>query len=351
MQEQGKYLYTPYLRDGGLDSVIRGIVILIQAAVTMKRIPIIRRVTTAAYHRLDKLHKRTYIDYERYIDLPRTKIFKIGPEGGTKELAITLQYIHEQDFNDNLYSRNQVRYIDHTQIHDPENDKYPVICMLNPRYIAARKKLPELHERIDRGLNLSTSSPFLIILQPSKIVNDLTDIVLNHFGMTRESAEFLSSILYDLPKIKYSDMEFYCRDLNYYACMHVRYPGDVGDRLSRLVKKTPQRLSRPIKRVLKMIYERNHKNLPLYIMSSLNDVHYFDFLKPDYDIYSYTDFKELREQFTLKEEIDHNLLYAVEKNIMRYATVKILPLYRNKFILECPWQNPTSVFEEFLWGM
>ena len=349
MQEQGKYLYTPYLKGGGLDAVITDIVRLIQAALIMKRIPIIRQRVTSKAHRLDKLHKQTCIDWERYIDLPRTKIFKVGPKGSIKE-PTTLQYIYEQDFNDNLYSRNQVRYIDYTQVHDPENDNYPVICILNPRDISERKKLPELHEKRKGLLNLRTSPPFLIIFSPSKIVNDLTDIVLNHFGVTRERAESLSNILYDLPKIKYSDMEFYYKDLNYYACMHVRYGGNVNH-ASRLIKRTPQRLSMAIKRVLRVIYERNHKNLPLYIMSNIKDVHYFDFLKPDYDIYRYTDFKELREQFTLQEEIEHNLLYAVEKNIMRHATVKILPSSRNRFIFECPWQNTTSVFEEVLWGM
>ena len=172
MQEQGKYLYTPYLKRGGLDSVIGDIVTLIQAALTMKRIPIIKQRVTARTHRLDKSRKKRYIDWERYIDLSRTKIFKVGPKGSIKELAITLQYIHEQDFNDNLYSRNQVRYIDYRQIHDPENDKYPVICILNPADISERKKLPELHGKLKGRLNLNTSSPFLIILQPSKIVND-----------------------------------------------------------------------------------------------------------------------------------------------------------------------------------
>ena len=95
MQEQGKYLYTPHLKGGGLDSVIKDMVILIQAAVTMKRIPIIKQRFTARAHRLDKLRKQdqTYIDLERYIDLPHTKIFKVGPKGGIKELSTTLQYI------------------------------------------------------------------------------------------------------------------------------------------------------------------------------------------------------------------------------------------------------------------
>ena len=222
--------------------------------------------------------------------------------------------------------------------------------MLNPDDISERKKLPGLHEKLNGRLNLNTSAPFLIILSPSEIVNDLTDIVLNHFGVPRESAESLSDILWDLPKIQYSDMAFYYRDLNYYACMHVRYGGNVNH-ASKLIKRTPQRLSMAIKRVLRAIYERNRKNLPLYIMSNINDVHYFDFLKPDYDIYRYTDFRELRERFTRQEEIDHNLLYSVEKNIMRYATVKILPSSRNRFIFECPWQNTKSIFEEVLWGM
>ena len=53
-------------------------------------------------------------------------------------------------------------------------------------------------------------------------------------------------------------------------------------------------------------------------------------------IYTYTDFEKLREQFIGREKIDHNLLYSVEKNIMKHAIIKIFPHKRNKLIFELP---------------
>ena len=63
------------------------------------------------------------------------------------------------------------------------------------------------------------------------------------------------------------------------------------------------------------IYSRIHnQSLPLYIMSNIMDPNYFDFLKSKYDIYRYTDFKELREK-SYRPAADSNLLYSVEKTL------------------------------------
>ena len=118
--------------------------------------------------------------------------------------------------------------------------------------------------------------------------------------------------------------------------MHVRYGINSID-ASMHIKK-PLGLRSNIQEVVKKAYRWKRKSTPLYIMSNIMDSGYFDFLKPKYDIYRYTDFKELREQFTCREIIDNNLLYSVEKNIMRHAPFKILPDGRNPFIFTGPFK-------------
>ena len=331
IQESGKYLYIPYQRSGGLDSQTIDLIGCIQVALAMKRILVIVESSLNPGNRLDKnvLNIKTSIDWDNYFDLPKTKIFKTEPGGKIEQLPDTLQYIYERDFDFSSYSKNQVRYIDVSQVYDKENDEYPVICLLNEM----TEKPPEFPKHLKGVINFPV--PFLIILQPSKLVNDLTETVLNYLGTTLESMKTLSKILYDIPSIRYTDAEFYNKDLNCYACIHVRCGWDV-DHVEMLLPNFAS-LRKVIEKVIKSVYARNHKNLPFYIMSSIGQKLGLDFLKSKYDVYRYTDFKVLRERFCSDSEIDYALLYAVEKNIMRHATVKVFPIERNFFIFEHPW--------------
>ena len=337
-QEEGKYLYIPYTGHGGIDTCISSLRQPIQVALSMERIPIIMKNLSDSAHRLDELNKETVVDWKQYFDLSKTRIFKIGTNGSIKELSDTLQYVYEQDFDFGSYSNNQIRYINSTQIYDRENEDYPIVCMLNPGQNAI-----ELGETIRADLHFGFEPSFLLVFSPSQRVNDLTDIVLGYFGVTRKATKFLSRILYELPRVRYADTEFCYEGFNHYACMHVRYEGDIN-MTSKILNKSLD-LRESVKKVCKIVYERNNKAMPLYIMSNVMNANYFDFLRPQYDIYKYTDFKELREQFKEKEEIDHNLLFMVEQNIMRHATVRIWPRGRNRFVFEYPWLHVKSAFE------
>ena len=148
--------------------------------------------------------------------------------------------------------------------------------------------------------------------------------------------KFLKDILYDFFPRGRKDHKTIYEKFNCYACMHVRYGINSEDASMHI--KGPSDLRNNIREVVKKAYRWKRKSLPLYIMSNIIDSGYFDFLKPKYDIYRYTDFEELREQFTCREIIDNNLLYLVEKNIMRYAPFKILPDGRNQFIFTGPFK-------------
>ena len=92
-----------------------------------------------------------------------------------------------------------------------------------------------------------------------------------------------------------------------------------------------------------------HYNIPIYIMSDMPSS-YFDFLKPQYKIYTYRDFPTLKDLFSASSKaIDHNLLYAVEKNIMKYALVKIFPPGRNKLMFDsnASYETPPHIIASF----
>ena len=340
IQKAEKYFYTPHRIGGGFDAQILHLTKFLQVALAMKRIPIITNEFSSPRHRLDKSNEKVLIDMRRYIDFSKTEIFELKSSGEIAR-ADTFQYIHEHDFD--LYSKDQIRYIDNTQIFDYENENYPLVCMLNPEYISGQKKIPEFGVRLHSGLNIDSALNYLLVFTPSKLVNNLTDVVLNCFGTTRKDMRLLSRILYEFPNLRCEDTGFYYEGLNYYACMHVRYMGNAEEAQMGIRKSSE--LSKYVQRVVKTVYARNHKSMPLYIMSNIMDDNYFNFLKPKYDIYRYTDFEELREQFSVKEEIDHNLLYAVECNIMRHAAVRVFPTYRNSFIFEYPWLHAMNTFE------
>ena len=349
LQHKEKYLFIPYVKGGGLDSKTYDLELILYTALSMGRIPIINEMVSSPRHRLDNKEEKAPIYWDKYINLSATKILKVEPHGAIKEFPDTLQYIYERDFDFSVYSEDQIRYIDKTKLHDKENEQYPIIFLLKTKDILKLKELPfcERSGRIANlkgRMNVQLDPSFLIVMPPSEAVNNLTDIVLKHFGTTREDMRTLLNILYDLPRYKAAHEKHlfdnsenrYTANLGCYACMHVRY-GYNTSRALKMIRESDD-LMRHINNVVKQVYRRHPKKLPLYIMSNIMKADYFNFLKPRYDIYRYTDFKELKERFTAQEHIDHYLLYSVEKNIMRYALVKIFPRKRNLFIFEGAWK-------------
>ena len=349
LQHKEKYLFIPYVKGGGLDSKIYDLEIILYTALSMGRIPIINEMVSPPIHRLDNKKVKMPIYWDKYMNLSAAKILKVEPCGAIKESPDTLRYIYEHDFDFSVYSEDQIRYIDKTQLHDKENKQYPIIFLLKTEDILKLKELPSLEKsgriaNLNGRIDVQLDPSLLIVIPPSEEVNNLTDIVLKHFGTTREDMRTLFNILYDLPRYKIKHENYlsdnsenrYIANLGCYACMHVRYGGNHRE-VVKMIKKSDD-LMLNIQHVVNQVYDRHSKKLPLYIMSNIMEADYFDFLKPRYDIYRYSDFREIKERFTAQEHIDHHLLYSVEKNIMRYALVKIFPKNRNLFTFEGPWR-------------
>ena len=117
-------------------------------------------------------------------------------------------------------------------------------------------------------------------------------------------------------------------DKVYYACMHARASikdRDYGQPIFPFSASREQ-----IESVLKNIVRKGSR---IYIMSDVHKPKIFDFLKSDYQIYRYYDFPLLKRLVSRDDgTIDNVMLYLVEKNIMKYATVKILPPHKGPMI-------------------
>ena len=341
LQHKEKYLYAPYIRGGGLDSKILDLEIISNTALSIGRIPILNEEKSSSSHRLDNKKRGSTIDWEKYIDLSASQILKVG-DGTTEEIPWALQYVHQRDFDFGAYSEGQIRYIDSTQLHDEVNDEYPIICLLNSKDLKVLSQRPKIGELCYKGrIKFDRNINFFIILRPSQEVNDITDIVLNHFGTTREGVQKLSNALYTLDRYATSVHKKLCSSAaGCYICMHVRYGRD--SRSAQELLQTSNALRKSVSQVVKEVYRRFDRSLPLYIMSNITQSDYFDFLKLKYDVYRYTDFKELRERFVDRKEIDHNLLYSVEKNIMKHAPIKIFSGNRGRFIYRGPWYKTST---------
>ena len=341
LQHPEKYLYIPYDKSGGLDSKLWDLEIIVNAALSMRRVPIIKEISTSARHRLDNMRKDAFINWDRYIDLSKAKILRAEPDRVLKEIPDTLQYVFERDFDFNLYSKSQVRFINSEQVHDKENDQYPIICILKDKHLSSLKKPIGSLNKLkfnSRGKFFDVHS-FFIVFPPSKEVNDLTEIVLGHFGTTLAGMNTLSNMLYNFLPRYYLRRDKFLQNAGSYACIHVRYAGN-AQAASKLLKKQSSTLKNSLSRTIKMAYEKSIGDLPLYIMSNIVEPDYFNFLKPKYEIYRYTDFKELRKRFVGQKAIDHDLLYSVEKNIMCHALIKIFPQRKDYFfVFNGNWGN------------
>ncbi len=348
LQQSDKYLYLSYEYDGGLDSKTYDLVLLIRVALSLGRIPIIKEARTSFVHRLDDIEQDVAIDWDEHINLSAVKILQTTSDGTIKELPEALRYVHEKDF-DWSCPESQIQSINGFQLYDEENETTRIIVLSRDKESLRRKgrdkQLPKIYKGLyfSPRLNAYFKSPFYVVIPPSGRVENLSDIVVNHFGTKRESMELFTDVLYDLPRFRKFGIEQDFNNLRYYACMHVRFAEN--SKIASEEIKHADYLRNGIEDAVKNVYEMHSKNMPLYIMSNIMDTDYFDFLKPKYNVYRYTDFEELVEQVTRGGVIDHNLLYSVEKNIMRYAAVKIHSYRRNRFIFEGAWYRTGSYYQ------
>ena len=285
------------------------------------RIPVIGRFTVPPPQNL--YVRKDDFRFEDYFDL--SKIVVRAIDRVDKIIKDSQEWIKEEEFDLESYTADKVGWVTNEVVSQEMNERYDVIVRKDPKVEYLENYA--LHKRPE----------FLLDLPYSEKVNQLTDLVLEMMGTSKENA--LSAQYYFLDKV--ATMRS-CFDENtkkrgssislrkaFFACMYVQ-----GKKGSRLDKQPLLRFAASPKQIRTLLSYAISKGSRLYIMSDIKNPQHFDFLKGDYQVYRYHDFPELKQLVSGEKEgsIDNVMLSLVERNIMKYATVKILPPNKNSMM-------------------
>ena len=304
-------------RATGMDTVFRMLNLIFKEAQHLNRIPAIGEFTMSPTHNLGD--SRTDLCFEDYLDLFNRKTCRFE-KGYYRPMMSHLSWVKEEDLALDSYFFDKVYSLSDEEIATEEiNQRYDVLIRRDPKfkYANACKKY-----KYDR---------YLIDFPYSEKVNSLTDEVLSAFGTSRQNA--ITAQHYFLSRfnsVNWCDSTItgiLKPNTNYYACMHVR----MSDRESQW---PVFEFSSSKKNITAALEHSIAKGSRLYIMSDIHQPDFFDFLKSDYRVYRYHDFPILKRLVSGEDDgkIDNVMLYLVEKNIMKHATVKILPPHKGPMI-------------------
>ena len=319
-----KYLlFSMTQRKTGMDNVFRMLNLIFKEAQHLNRIPVIGKFTMSPTHNLGD--SRSDLNFEDYLDLSNGITFQFK-QGCLRPIASHLDWIKEEELDLKDYASTKIYALaDDKIVTEKMNLRYDVLIRKDPtfKYVSTCKKYKY--------------GNYLIDFPYAEKVNKLTDKVLSVLGVSREHAAaaqryFLSRTNGVQPYANRRANAQYrgiLLDKVYYACMHIRASikdRDSGQPIFPFASSKVQ-----IESVLKQAVSKGSR---IYIMSDIHRHNFFNFLKSDYQIYRYYDFPELKQLVSDEDsnKIDNVMLYLVEKNIMKYATVKILPPHKGPMI-------------------
>ncbi len=310
-----KYLLFSMSRsETGVDNAFAMLNLIFRESQYLNRIPAIGKFAMNPTHNLGD--NRFEWCFEDYLDLSNGALHRLEKESH-KPIAFSLDWVKEQELDLAHYAFDKVYNLAADEIVSEEmNQRYDVLIRRDPsfNYVSACKKY-----EYDDGL---------IDFPYSKEINRLVDETLDALGMSRKVA--MAAQHYFLNKVNdsaWNQHDSIPLDKVYYACMHVR----MSDRESQWPVFEFSSSKGHIKSVLEYSIRKGSR---LYIMSDIHQPEFFDFLKSDYRVYRYHDFPNLKRLVSGKDggKIDNVMLYLVEKNIMKHATVKILPPHKGPMI-------------------
>ena len=309
-----KYLvFSMTQSKSGIDQIFKNLNVVFMEAFDLGRVPVIGKFAVRAeynfYCRREDFMFEDYLNLSKGTIRPIDKVDNIVKDGQ--------KWIREEDFDLDCYAADKVLHVNDEVISSETNESYNVIVRRDPSSQYARdyaKKKPS----------------FLLDFPYSEKLNGLTDKVLETMGTSRENA--LAGQYYFWDKVgtmrscfdeqtKARGSSISLKDA-YYACMHVASKRGIRPKerpMFQFVFSTQQ-----VKTLLSYAISKNSR---LYIMSDIRNPNHFDFLKKDYRVYRYHDFPELAQLVSSEQgsAVDNVMLHLVEKNIMRHATVKIIP--------------------------
>ena len=313
-----KYLlFSMNKRQAGLDSVFGMLNRIFKEAKHLNRIPVIGRFIMDQRHNMGK--RRAHLRFEDYLDLSNGITVRFE-RGCHRPAASCLEWMKEQELDLAKYASDKVYNLADDEIVSEEmNQRYDVLIRRDPtfKYATACKKY-----EYDR---------YLIDFPYSERVNRLTDEVLSALGTSRQDAitaqHYLLSRFNSANWCDSTITDTLKPSTNHYVCMHVR----MSDRESQWPVFDFSSSKKNIESILEHSIAKGSR---LYIMSDIHQADFFDFLKSDYRVYRYHDFPKLRKIVSGEDgsKIDNVMLYLIEKNIMKHATVKILPPHKGPMV-------------------
>ena len=301
----------------GVDNAFTMLNRVLLEAQHLDRIPAIGKFAMNPTHNLGD--NRFSWCFEDYLDLSSGVTYRLGKEGH-RPTASGIDWIKEQELDLADYAFDKVYNLaDDEVVSEEMNQRYDVLIRrdLTFKYAGTCKK----YKFDDCFIDFPYSGK----------INRLVDEILDTLDMSRKVA--MASQHYFLNKVNKSgwDVRHDYIPLNkvYYACMHVR--ASIKDRDFDQPIFPFAAMKEQIESVLEYSIAKGSR---LYIMSDIHQPDFFDFLKSDYRIYRYHDFPKLRQLVSGEDgrKVDNVMLYLVEKNIMKYATVKILAPHKGPMI-------------------
>ena len=310
-----KYLlFSMTERKTGVDNVFGMLNRIFKEDQHLNRIPVIGEFTMSQNHNIGD--NRADLRFEDYLDLSNGITVRLE-QGCHRPTASRLDWMKEKELDLASYASDKVYNLAADEIVNEEmNQRYDVLIRRDPtfKYAAVCGKY-----KYDR---------YLIDFPYSEKVNNLADEVLGALGISRQDA--MAAQRYFLNRVNSSgwDQQYDSIPLNkvYYACMHVRAAFKDRDYEQPIFPFVAAK-----EQIESVVQNAIRKGSRLYIMSDIHQPDFFDFLKSDYQVYRYYDFPKLKELVS-GEKIDNVMLYLVEKNIMKYATVKILAPHKGPMI-------------------
>ena len=268
------------------------------------------------------------IEFEHYINLAKTEIHDLENNTDIRKIEKPLRCINEEDFDLSAYTDNPELVtktsepVDEFAKEGPTPINEHILIMENHQAITREQnnQYKVIVRRTNRYLYNSAAKHLMVSFHPSDEVEHLTDIVLQSLGTSLDNVKkrfaFYHGTAISEMRNNYQ-RNFSQKHALYYACLHVR-ANDAFFFPNIRYGADPSHLRQLIRQAVP-------EGSIIYIMTDIGNPHYFDFLKKAYRVYQYFDFPELKALVSNenKKEIDNAMLYAVEKNILQYAHIKI----------------------------
>ena len=302
--DKDKYFIFRSKNIEGLDHLLAVFKSAIKEAIYLGRTFVIDKYS------MDRKHNRgsalENLDIERYINLDKTRIYRIKANGSIEQIDNAFRYTYVKDFDLGKYSAEQILKLQHQPITEEQTNQYKVIVRDTINY-SYTGYYPDI----------------LVAFHPSDEVARLTDVVLHAMGTSFADVKKRAAVYKDVDFS--ANRDIYQKDMLDnpldYACLHVR-----GNDARVMIHFRTAAVSGQVESTVRQMVT---KGMRIYIMSDIRDPGHFSFLEKDYIVYRYYDFPELKALISggSGQEIDNAMLYSVEKNIFQYATIKICRSY------------------------